>query len=581
MSAAHRRRAALRRPVRALRLALVGVLLIALTACSNLPRSSDVMTAEPRLPAPQAADFYAGAPRDGASPTDIVADFLRAQAAGYAGTGFDVARQYLMPDTAAQWQPEAPVRVYAEGPEPQTATGDDGGVVVSANLAGTVDERGTYTVAAPGTSADLRFSLVRNGEGQWRIAELDDGVLLSSYVFSTVYSSQPLYFLTLDRSALVPDLRWFPRDGLATSVVDALLEGPAPRLADVVATELPADLDLTTDTVEIADGVAAADLTAQIDLLGEPARSLAGVQLERTLFGVATVREVVVTSGGERIAIDPGVATISSYPLAASATPIGLRNGGIVRLGERGVADLVDAGAVAGTSPGGLAQTYDGNTAVVLDEGRRLTSVDLGTGRATLLLEGSGLVNPSIDREEWVWTAETAEEGGPGSGALLVVGLSGERARLAADWLDGRTVTALAVSREGARIAVASTDGTSARVDVAGILRDRTGQPTDVTEPSRIGSELADAIDLTWVEDVLVAALGRTDADTAQPVVHLMQLGGPTRQLPLVDRAASVTASRGARSLLVGTTNGEIWVRNGAGWRVELRDSVADPSYPG
>ena len=79
----------------------------------------------------------------------------------------------------------------------------------------------------------------------------------------------------------------------------------------------------------------------------------------------------------------------------------------------------------------------------------------------------------------------------------------------------------------------------------------------------------------------MLAALGRTDVNSPQSVVHTVQVGGVTRRLPLVEGATTITAGRGDRSLLVGTAAGEVWVRNGAGWRQQFRSGIADPAYPG
>lgn len=565
-----------RLPCRAVRVLMAASLVAGVTSCSALPRSGEVHTAQPRLPAPQTADFYAGAPREGATPEQIVEGFLNAQSAGYAETGFDVARSYLLPSVAEKWNPEALVRVYAEGTTPRTSIGTDGGVVITADLTGSVDERGVYSDAAANETAELSFALARDSSGEWRIAALDDGVLLSSYVFTTIFSSQPLYFLTQDRQALVADLRWFPREDIATRVVQEILAGPAEWLADVAVSAVPPQTKLAVEKVELADGVATVDLSTEIDVLEEPDRSLSGMQLEQTLYAVATVREVIITSNEERILSDPAVPLPSSYPTSASSLPLGLRDGKIVRVSENKAPTIVDLGN--GASFTGLAQAYDGSVAVVLEESKRLRAIDLGTGATRVLLEGQVLTAPSIDRAKWVWSAETGEIPTPG---LRVASLSGGGSGIQAEWLEGRRVDAIAVSREGARVAIASTGDTGSRLDVASVQRDGEGTPIKLGAPVQVGAELSDVQALAWVEDVMVAALARSTPEAAQPVVNLVQIGGSVRELPLVDRAVSVTALSGARTLMVGTATGDVWVRNGAGWRVEAPGGITSPAYPG
>lgn len=576
---------------------------LALSACSELPRSGPVSSASPLPPAPQAADFVAGGPRRGAAPQEIVQGFTQALSAGYSAEGFEVAREFLTEDAAATWDPDAVVRVSAEGTSPRVSTTDDGAIRLTTDLSATVDRDGNYTETPPDTVEEMTFSVARTPAGEWRIADLEDGVLLSPYVFGTVFSAQPLYFLTEDRSALVPDLRWLPRNVLATRVVEELLEGPTSELRDVAATELPEALSLVTEGVDVAaDGIATVALTPEFAALPEPQRSLAGAQLERTLFGVATVREIALTSGGDQVEFDPEVGALTSYPVSASLDPLALRDGGVVRLEGQEVVPRVSAERVAGRDPRALAQSYDGTRAVVLDGDTQLRSVDMTTGATGVLLDGEGLSPPSVDRYGWTWA-------GDAQGRLWAVAPGGATRIVAAPWLDGRRVTSVAVSREGSRIVVASTDEaaeggdtatpeatpspsaegnadeatpeTGSTIHVAGVERGTDGEPVSLGREHRVGVGLDGVVDLAWVEDTMVAALGRAGREGGQPVVHLVTIGGTTRTLPLVDGAETMTASRGSKSLLVGTEDGSVWVRNGASWRADITSDVLAPAYPG
>lgn len=550
-------------------------LALLLASCANLPRSGPVSTAEPRLPAAQSAAFYAGGPREGASPEEIVNGFLNAQAAGYAD-GFTVAREFLASTIAAEWNPTTLVRVHADAAAPQVTTSADGAVTVAAEVSSTVDEHGDLTEAPRGTRADLRFSLARDAAGQWRIVDLPDGVLLSTYFFTTVFVAQPIYYLTPDRSALVPELRWFPRENLATATLDALLAGPGSPLGGVVATELPADLERRSESIDIADGIAEVDLGAELGALPEPQRSLAVLQVERTLFSVATVQDVIVSSDDERVEATPEVSSLSAYPIGATPPVVAITGGGLSRLTDGSVDELLTAAQLGLEAPNRPAVGYGAGTdEVALRDGTgRLMLADTGRASVTQLLAGEGLAPPSVDRQGWIWTADAG-------GRVLAVTRGGALRTVEAPWLAGHAVRALAVSREGARLAVIAGSADDTQVLIAGIARDGDGAPRALTSPERIGTSIVDPVDLAWVEDVMVAVLGRTDVNTAQPVVQLVQVGGVTRRLPLVDGATTITAGRGDRSLLVGTAAGEVWVRNGAGWRLQYRGGVTDPSHPG
>lgn len=558
-------------------LAILAALALGLSACSDLPRSGPVSSASPLQPAAQAADFVAGGPQPGASPSEIVQGFTTALSAGYSEEGFQVAREFLTAAAAATWDPHEAVRISEEGSSQRVTTGDDGGVTLSTGLGATVDRDGDYVEAAPGATVELDFTLVRATGGEWRIAELEDGVLLSPYVFGTVFSAQPLYFLTTDRTALVPDLRWLPRNDIGTRVVDELLEGPTDLLSEVVESELPEDLGLATGSVELTpDGIAAVDLTEELAALPEPQRSLAGTQLERTLFGIPAVREVSMTSDGDRVEFDPEVGTLTSYPLSSNLDPLALQSGAVVRL-DGGDAELeVQAARVGATDARAVGQSYDGTLAVVLEGDSQLRTVDMRTGATGVMLTGAGLTAPSVDRYGWVWA-------GDGEGRLWAMTPTGMVRTVEAPWLTGRRVTSVAVSREGSRVVVGSAgapqDDTA--IHAAGVVRSATGEPTSLSETRLIGRGIASAMDMAWVEDTMVAVLGREAGEMGQPVIHLVTIGGTTRSLSLVEGAASITASRGSKSLLVGTEDGSIWVRNGASWREDLSGGVHSPAYPG
>ncbi len=97
--------------------------------------------------------------------------------------------------------------------------------------------------------------------------------------------------------------------------------------------------------------------------------------------------------------------------------------------------------------------------------------------------------------------------------------------------------------------------------------------------PPSIGESLSAVSDVTWVDQATLAVLGSPLADAGNQV-YLLQVGGPTTVLPVIEDAVSLTANRNARSIVVATTDGRLYVRNGAGWR-EVAQSIADPAFSG
>jgi Lipoprotein LpqB beta-propeller domain len=136
------------------------------------------------------------------------------------------------------------------------------------------------------------------------------------------------------------------------------------------------------------------------------------------------------------------------------------------------------------------------------------------------------------------------------------------------------------VSRDGARLLVASNGRTGWRLDVAGIVRDSRGKPQSLSPtPLRIGVGLSDIVDATWVDATSVGVVGRRATDrTRQP--YLLTVSGQVVSLPQVPEATRVAAGAGAGSLTVVTAKGAILGRGGSSGWVEIGHGV-DVVFPG
>src|SRR5690606_24839410 len=79
-------------------------------------------------------------------------------------------------------------------------------------------------------------------DGEWRIDELPDGVVIDKPAFAKFYRRYVLYFVDPTGNALVPDPRWIasPKDQLTQRLLTLLGEGPQPAIAPVVLNELDA-----------------------------------------------------------------------------------------------------------------------------------------------------------------------------------------------------------------------------------------------------------------------------------------------------------------------------------------------------
>ncbi|HQY34394.1 LpqB family beta-propeller domain-containing protein [Actinotalea sp.] len=553
-------------------------LLVALAGCVAIPTSGPINTGDVVLTDPGPAIDLANDPPPDGTPEEIVNGFLSAGAAGVSDE-FVVARKFLDPATAARWDPTARVLVYPlQGGGPEIEVREDGTAVVSVPVEGSLDGDGVYTEAPTGAQEELSLELRRNADGQWRISALDDVVLMSASSFANLYRRMPVYFASLDGEQLVPEVRWFPTVRIATAAVRALLAGPSAWLRDVVQTGAPDGTQLGIGAVTVTDQVATVALSAEAGTASESQRNLLLAQLDATLERVpgAAVSDVLVTVGDG----GPWASTATTVPVRDVSPPNGpyvLAEGQLSLVEDGVVRPVDDAADLTGRAVHDPAVSLDEQVRVVLEGAGQLLALPTGGDAPTPLFSGTALLAPSIDRFDWVWTGERAPSGG-----LTAVSADGEAVPVAVDWLDGRSVRSMRVSRDGDRVVVVHT-GVSApavAIDVAAVVRDETGRPQRLgDERLQIGAGMDDATQVVWVDEGTVAVLGRSGSLTL-PTIHLVPVGGPSAALTLVDGTESIAAGRGDRSLYLTDTEGTLRSRQGTSWVVVATD-VRDPAFPG
>lgn len=556
------------------RRALLPLLLLAalLTGCAAIPTSGpigsgDVVPVEPGSAIPLAND-----PEIDATPEQIVSGFLSAGAPGLADE-FTVARKFLTLTASREWDPRAGVVVY-QGGGPEIELREDGSVRATMPVAATVDAGGRYAEAVPGSDKEVVFELLRDGGGQWRISGLEDGIVMSAPTFDALYRRTAIYFASLDRQHLVPDVRWFPTRNIATSAVSQLLAGPSPWLRDAVVSGAPEGTRLSTNAVTIADRVATVDLTADVRQATPEDRNLFQAQLSAVLGrlpGTLVTGVEVLVGGVEWTPTDVPALVRDPEPTEGPYVLSGDRLA-VVEGGE--VVPLADAAPLTGLDPRRPAVGVDGQVRVVLDGPGRLLQLPPGAAPPVVLATGTSLVAPSVDRHGWVWTGEERS-----AGVLLAI-RSGEPTQVAAEWLDGRVVRSLRVSRDGARVAVISVGPDQAvTVDVLGVVRDQDGTPQLLGNPVRVGAVLESATEVAWVDEGMLAVLG-TSGDLSVPAMHLVPVGGPTEALALVDQTVDIAAGRGERALYLAVADGVLYSRQDMSW-FRVAQDVRDPVFPG
>lgn len=562
---------------------------VVLSGCISIPNSSPVQEGNGEVPESNPIRPFAEGPKAGDGPTSIVSGFLTASAAGFA-SDFSVSREYLTTEASAEWDPAARVVVFDSGaltPEWDESTST---IQYTVPVAAEVDDSGILVEAPDGTREPLNFRLVLDEDGEYRIAELDDGAVIAQANFDRLFLPVALAFSSVDRTTVVPELRWLPQNNGATWATRELIEGPSPWLANAVVTGFPPGAALEVDSVVVTDGIAAVHLNPES--AGTPAdRSLVQEQLSQTLGTLPGVVAVTVTVGGVALGGD-GTATLDPAPApdGNAAAIVGDRLGLWDGTGLFVVAD--DIGALPWGSTE-IARSFDGPDVAFLvgqstlavsnalrqgSDGLIPFSDDLATLEAVMeyddLYTGRRLVGPSFDREGWIWTAEAAN-----AGSVVAVQSGADAVGIDAPWLDGRSVQSVTVSRDGTRVAILSREGGQQMTEVAAVVRTEQGAPLTLGAPVAVGTDITTAIDAHWVDNLNFAILGEAQ-DEVPSSLWVTGVGGETILESAPAGVVSVTARLGQSSLTTVGTEGAVHSRVGNGWE-EVVTGVDDLAYAG
>ena len=540
----------MRRPLVA---ALAVSVVVALAGCVGIPTSGGVN--DGAIIDGQTAPEFVVLPNDpipGSTQQQILADFM--QAVTSPQNGYQVAKKFLTVDLAATWNPDASAIIRTTTATAETTSADT--MTYSFSSKATVDPLGQFQEARDASAQVLTFGFAQE-DGEWRISQAADGIVLSQSGFDTAFRKQALYFFDPSYAYLVPDVRWFPaRQTSSRRVVEALLAGPAPWLQQAVTTAFP---DATT-----VGGVTAEPDGVVVDLSTEALSSDAGARdrMRQQLVATLDKPNVSLTVRGLELATPDATGDRAVIPtvdpavlVGAGGTAFGFDGGsGITAI--KGLSDqVVAAGAVT-------ADLSSDKQSVAFSNAAGAVYVALaGDSDATLIDGQPGHAAPAIDPFRFVWSAFAADASTlttwkvDGSPPHAIPGLPADNAIVSMD-----------VSRDGARLLLLLATPVGPRLIVAGIIRQDNvpvalGQ-TFVDLP--IGPEAP--LDATWVDDRTVAAVA-ADAD-GHSIVTAFEIGGPSVSLGRVDGATTIAGgASGTDGLRVLTADGEIWRPRGSeGW---------------
>lgn len=491
-------------------------------------------------------------PQAGADQEGILSGFLlavRGPANDYA-----VARQFMTPALADSWDPDASVLIRAGAPLIEPAIRPDT-LTYTFPTRASVDADGRYSEQRDPATRTLAFTF-EQVDGQWRISEAPDGIVLSASSFTIAFDEHALYFFDPSHRYLVPDVRWFPsRQTTPSRVVSALLRGPAEWLQQgVVVSEFPPSTTLGPDTVQIASGAATVDLSDVAATTEQQQRAWMRQQLAATLG----TSDVTMTVGGLPLAVEASGGGAIVNPTVESAVLIG-------------TGDSFGFASADGVTP------VPGITEAVVESGATAVALgDAGAAAAVLAADGSvlrsdadgavvvdtraGLVAPSIDPFGFVWSVPAGDPA-----ALVAFAQDGTPHPVAVPSLPaGSRLVSIDVSRDGARVLLAVGTDLGPQLLVGGIIRSE-GVPVQLGAFLPLTVPAGTLRDAVWVDGRTVAVLMADDDGTE---VTAIPLGAPSVSLGPVPDGVALAAGNGGRSgIRVLSSSGMLYQPSGTdGW---------------
>lgn len=517
----------------------------------------------------------ASPPTPGMTQLQVVQGFLESSAS------FDgnhaVARQYLTPQASRDWNPGVGVRVY-EGSPSLTESGST--VRMIGSEVGLIAADGRYEVAEAGSEMRLRFGLSRVN-GEWRIAAVPDGLLLSQVDVDRAFRSHSLYFFNPGFTTLVPDVRMVPviGPGLATTLVRRLIDGPNPWLQPAVRTGFPAGVDLNIEAVPVEGGVARIDLTASALGADGPARVALSQQLVWTLRQVPEVQSVSITAAGQ-VFIVPGMT--NPQPRDAwgevdpNALPAGSRGYVATSVGVRALLSqgtIPVPGAAGRDAPviGDIAISADSSQVAGFDIDGVLYTARLAPG-AQLVQRGEypGATSLAFDSSSVLWLVDSEN-------SLIIIGNEARQVPVEGLPRNARLLAAVP-SRDRTRAALIVREPQRTSLYIARIVRTgaAVGAPVSIEAPIRVESRLAEAVDVAWSTADSLAVLGSESAGALQ--VYDVSIGRGSITLRGAPEAPVSIAAAPGLPTLVAAADGVVYDNSGTGWLG--RANAASPAYP-
>jgi Lipoprotein LpqB beta-propeller domain/Sporulation and spore germination len=428
---------------------------------------------------PQRADLQNGnvsgaaaQPPHNEDPLDIVRDFVTSN--GDPTNLHASARAYLAKSAQNQWlPPTTPSAVVIDDVFSTTFGDSDTGaserdVILATTLLGVLNPDGSFQPPSQTQAGQYQLSLQvkRGADGQWRILNPPDGLVITQSDFAKFYRPVSVYFFDPGGDVLVPDQRYVVTDpiGEPGRIVQLLLDGPSDALKDAVLDAIPAGATLKTNVTELSDGEIYLNFKG-LSALPSNTKQLMIAQIVRSLqnFGSS------VSVNSEAVPLVPGHPIWRPGDLPSYAPHVGPSATALVVAHNR-IANLNTGTPIAGPAGNG---DYDVITAAESMDGQQLATVTRrNDGTEELRIGGlksfnqpvKDLTGPTFTRPTW----EPGDgAGGPSRALWTVVNGVVERVVSTPDnWVASPVdfseltqygpITDLRLSMDGVRVAVAA-----------------------------------------------------------------------------------------------------------------------------
>lgn len=604
--------------------ALLGCGVMLLSACGAMPVTGDVKPVDASQPGDSQVQVYAVAPRDNATPNEIVDGFLESMTSD--DSDFRTTRKYLTKKTAAAWRPSSQTTVLAKAPNRSDRPlhdSDRSRTEVTYTLTGekvaTVDAQSAYQPLAPTDYTRTLHLVKENGPSgkEWRIDLVPDGLVLGQSDFKRLYRAVNKYYFaagrTPDRSTLVADPvyvrnRTDPVTGMdtVTQAVRSLLRGPTDWLRPVVDSRFPIGTALrrgVTSLVPDDRNVLKVPLSKKADGAGQRSCRMMASQVLYTLRDLTSARvdqvELQRSDGSALCVLDSDQAEEFAPDGSSSGSDSQYfidAKGRVERIpgSTKGSGDPEPVPGPFGTgtvrmSTVGVARNEQTAAAVAVGDGALYVSSVVTGGELPAPLVTSRAKNPAdrLSAPSWdgrgdLWVADRD----PGRPRLLrLAGGTGKPLEVAVPELGGDRIEALRMSADGVRIALLLTRDHHTTLKIGRIERHGTGasQQVSVVDLRQAAPQLADVTAMSWSGRSRLVVVGKEPGGVQQ--VRYVQADGSTPAsgvLPGVNQVSAVAAADDEQLPLMADTDGDgiVKLSPGDNWQTVLKEGTS-LVYPG